>query len=640
MKNILLVNPHCKPPRPSSKLSLRSLADKWGGLDGTIPLGLATIAALTPDNVDVEIWDEGVDGPITPNTKFKQKYDLVGVTGYRNHAQRAKALGHIFRAQGSLTVIGGPGVSAEPELFQDSFDIRFIGEAEYTWPRFLADWEAGNHRSEYRQVSKVDMLHSPPPKWDKLPLKSYLMGAVQTTRGCPFDCEFCDVIYLFGRQARHKSIDQVVSEVCELERRGVRRALFCDDNFIGNPHYAKQLLKELKRLNQSFRDPVSFLAQVSLNVAKDDEFLELMADACFLGAFIGIESPNIESLVEANKKQNYRTDIAADVMKIQSYGLVIQSGMIVGFDHDDASIFDRHFEFYQKTGLMIPTIHLLKAATGTPLWVRLLKEGRVLRLPEPDQATNLECFTNIIPKQLTIPELLSGYISLVERVRDWRHFEARARTVISQIRPRPRIKHRVRWKAILTALLPLAWMDGEARGSTIRLLLYAWRRAPFMVEAILSICWIQYLEAARIPGLRKSVDDRIRQLPANGLDGEREAAAFVVPDAFRKPYKEVFTKLHERVYGGLGDKSRTDDALIDVTRDFITRWGPSFQHFEDHHLVFLEELCDRSIASENSVSNRPSGNGGGPGRPDIGAGRLSDEVLRCVEQELRSVPAG
>lgn len=640
MTNILLVNPLSKPVSPSMKISLRSLAAKWSPLDAVIPLSLATISALTPDDVEVDIWDEAVNGTITARTNFKKDYALAGVTGYVNHAGRMKELGQIFRGHGILTAVGGSGVSAEPELFRDSFDIRFIGEAEYTWPRFLADWDAGNYRSEYRQVSKVDMLYSPPPKWDQLHLRSYLMGAVQTTRGCPFDCEFCDVIYIFGRQARHKSVDQVVAEVRALERKGMTRVLFCDDNFIGNPHYAKELVRGLIRLNQSLHRPVSFYTQISLNLAKDDEMLELMAEANFPGLFIGIESPNIESLIETNKTQNYKTDIANAVRRIQSYGIAIQSGMIVGFDHDDTTIFNRHFEFLQETGLTIPMVNLLKAPKGTPLWLRLVKEGRVIRSPETNQMANTESLSNIIPKQMTLGELLSGYISLLERIRNWNNFEARVRTMISQIERRPNITRRTNWKGAVAFFLPLALIGGEARGATVRLLLHAWRHAPFMIETVLGICSIQYLEAFRIPILKESIRERIRRLDEDGLDGEREAAAFTVPDAFRKPYKDVFPKLHERVYGALDDQSRTDDALINVTRDFLTRWGSGFHHFEDHHLIFLEELCDRSIARENSVSNRPSRNGGGLVHPDLSASRLSDEVLRCVEQELRSSAAG
>jgi radical SAM superfamily enzyme YgiQ (UPF0313 family) len=149
-------------------------------------------------------------------------------------------------------------------------------------------------------------------------------------------------LYIYGRQARHKSIEQVLEEITALERLGEERLFLCDDNFIGNPHYAKALLRALIPVNNAFRHPVAFFTQIMLNVAKDDEMLELLADANFSGLFIGNETPNIESLIETNKPQNYKTDILADIKKILSYGLPITAGMIVGFDHDDISIFDRH----------------------------------------------------------------------------------------------------------------------------------------------------------------------------------------------------------------------------------------------------------------------------------------------------------
>ena len=217
MKKILLITPDFTP----EETRVRSIA---GGLSSLkfmpqktfmAPLGLATVAALTPDDIDVDIWDEAVHGLITDETDFGKDYDLVGVTGYINHLLRVKRLGELFRRRGIPVAVGGPGVSSAPELYRNGFDILFVGEAEYTWPQFIAEWTAGQFRSEYRQVEKLDMTQSPLPRWDKVAadLKQYICGGVQTTRGCPFDCEFCDVIYIYGRQARHKSIEQVLQEV-------------------------------------------------------------------------------------------------------------------------------------------------------------------------------------------------------------------------------------------------------------------------------------------------------------------------------------------------------------------------------------------------------------------------------------------
>jgi hypothetical protein len=614
------------------------------------PLGLATVAALTPDDVEVDIWDEGVDGLVTEQTHFEKGYDLVGVTGYENHSRRMEELGRFFRRRGVPVAVGGPAVSASPEHYRNHFDILFIGEAEYTWPKFIRDFRAGSYRREYRQVSKVDMADSPRPRWDKVRTNRYFVGGVQTTRGCPFDCEFCDVIYIYGRQARHKSIAQVLEEVRALERLGAGAIFFCDDNFIGNPGYAKALLKELIPVNRSFRQPIDFFTQITLNVAKDDALLESLAEANFAGMFIGIETPNIESLIETNKPQNYRTDIVEDVKKIQSYGMPIRAGMIVGFDHDDASIFRSQFEFLQETAIAIPFINTLKAPPGTKLWVRLHREGRVVEFHDlqtalgDGQTAGSEFLTNIVPKRMTRVELLAGYRDLMRQVRDWDHFETRVKTLVSRVRRPP--ADGVSLKLILVALyLILFHLDRHARRVALRLMRYTFRHAPSMVKRVLRLVWNQHIEAVRLPTLLEAIDEQIRRETEGAQNLRPAATVFLVPDSFKKPYRAVFPELYQRVYSGLEDKSRLHDALTEVTYDFLTRWGPSFEEFGEHHRSFLYELCDRTLAKENGNGQHrekappegmPDPNGSfHEGQAAVRLKRLADDVLRVVEQDLR-----
>ncbi len=658
MKKILLISPDFNPELPNLMKSsgtkesrvVRSFLARKGWM---APLGLTTIAALTPDDVDVDIWDEAIRGPIDENTEFKKDYDLAGVTGYTNHFARVTEISSIMRQRGIPVAIGGPGVSAEPEHYREHFDIRFIGEAEYTWPRFIADWKSGRHRPEYRQVAKVDMEHSPLPVWDKVAasLKSYMFGGVQTTRGCPFDCEFCDVISLYGRQARHKPIDAVLEEIRTLERLGIGSIFFCDDNFIGAPRYAKALLKKLIPLNRSFRRPVGFSTQLSLNLAKDDELMELLADANFSGVFIGVETPNLESLVETNKRQNYETDMVAAVRRIHGYSITIFAGMIVGFDHDDPAIFDRQFEFLQRAGIAIPTMNMLKAPTGTRLWVRLHKEGRLVDIASMKQAVDVFPVTNIVPKRMTRVQLMSGYRGLVQRIRDWRNFEARVKVMISQMLRRPKVKPSRSWKRILTFFgFVLFTMDREARRTTIRLFLHTLlrtplRRVPFIMEKVGGLILWQYIHAAQMPYVEEMIGEQIRLESTQGI--EREQATFFVPDAFKEPYKALFPDLYQRVHQGLSDKSRTDNALVEVIYDFLTRWGPTFNRFEEHHRTNLFELCDRTIAKENSEQQQGAGEavalrqvpedtaGLVEGRAAIWLSRLADEVLRSVDRSLR-----
>src|SRR5262249_53109242 len=368
------------------------------------------------------------------------------------------------------------------------------------------------------------------PKWNRDAASRYLLGAVQTTRGCPFDCEFCDVIYIYGRLARHKRVSQVLDEVRTLARLGVERILFCDDNFIGNIRYAKELLEELGSLNRSFRRPLAFFTNVTLNVARDEELLALLAGANFCGVFIGIESPDVSSLEEMNKPQNQTMNIAEAVRKVHSYGIVTQSGMIVGFDHDDCSVFDRHFSFLQETGVPVPMVNLLKAPTGTKLWARLHKERRVFHNPALRSTSNVEPLTNVIPKRMSLVELLAGYIELLERLRDWKNFETRIHGLLSQLRHQPNVRRRPSAAKAVLLVLMLAKMNREGRAATFRLIRYTVKHAPFMLESVMGSVAYQYQETPRLPYLKRFIGDQIRLLQADEMDLHREQQTFTVPD--------------------------------------------------------------------------------------------------------------
>src|SRR5262245_21752754 len=345
MKNILLIAPNFESDfaivremlTPGKKVIRSSM----------VPLQHATLAALTPEGFHVDIWDEGCRDLITEDTKFDKKYDLVGVSGYQAHLPRAIELARIFRKRGVMVVIGGPGVSGAPEVCRGEFDVLFLGEAEHTWARFLNDWKNGIHQKEYRQVDRIDMGVSPPPRWDSIAkdITLYELGAVQTTRGCPFDCEFCDVIYLFGRKPRHKPVEHVIQEIVTLQKLGALRIFLCDDDFVGDPKYAKELLRALVPVNNAFAVPLGFTTQATIDAANDDELLELMADCNFYQLHIGIETPRAESLRDAHKLQNLRTNRVDGCKKIQSYGIAVRALMIVGFDSDDKDIFAEQRQF-------------------------------------------------------------------------------------------------------------------------------------------------------------------------------------------------------------------------------------------------------------------------------------------------------
>ncbi len=605
------------------------------------PLGLATVAGLTPeDDFEVDLWDELVHGRIDDGTSFRRDYDLVGVTGYKAHLPRCREVAAIFRRRGIPVVIGGPGASASPEEYREHFDILFVGEVEKTWPEFLADWRAGRPKREYRQIEKLDLAESPKPRWDSIApdLMKYAMGGVQTTRGCPFDCEFCDVIYLFGRRARHKPIATVLEEIAALERLGVRSIFFCDDEFIGDRAYAKELLRAMIPLNNSFARPLTYSTQLTMNLSKDPELLELMADANFNLVFIGIETPNHDSLKETHKLQNVRRDLAADVRTILSYGIAIRAGIIVGFDHDGPDIFDMQYEFIQRACLPSLAINMLKAPLGTKLWSRLRQEGRVVSVAQFHGKGHPRTYTNILPKRMTRLQLLAGYRSLLERLHTWDAFRERIEGLVSAVQRRP-----------LVAEPPMTFDEAMARCTAMRvseegrrtiesILRHTERTAPYMMRRvkILIVQHVMYLGtlAKLLPQCDRQIDVEAREDLRLAVDNR----AIPVPVAFRTSFNSIFPVVYRRAYLNLEDRGHLPEALTEIFVDFLVRWGDSFERLEPFHVTFLEEICDRTCAKHNGRPPESFVPVTDPEAavPDVRRIRLADDILKAVEQTLVS----
>ena len=332
-------------------------------------LSLPTVAGLTPREHEVVLCDENVE-PID----FDTDADIVGLTGYVVHAKRLFDIAAEFRRRGKFLVAGGPFASLCPERLRDRVDVVFVDEAEYSWPQFLEDYAAGSWKPEYRQLEKPSMHDSPLPRFDLLKLDRYRTMTIQFARGCPFQCEFCDIIVMYGRRPRTKTVAQVMAEVREIHRLGLRRIFVVDDNFIGNKKEAKELLHALVEWQESNGYPMELMTEVTLNVAQDDELLQLMREANFTTIFVGIETPRAASLEETHKLQNLRGSILDSVHRIQRAGIEVMAGMIVGFDHDDTSIFEEQFHFIQQARIPISMTGLLNAMpTDAPL--RASEEG-------------------------------------------------------------------------------------------------------------------------------------------------------------------------------------------------------------------------------------------------------------------------
>jgi radical SAM superfamily enzyme YgiQ (UPF0313 family) len=385
-------------------------------------LSMPTVAGLTPREHDVVLCDENVD-PID----FDVPADIVGITGYIVHKQRMFEIIDEFRRRGRFVAVGGPYASLCPEDLRGRCDALFVGEAEESWPQFLEDFAAGRARAEYATLEKPDLSLAPPPRFDLLKVDQYQAMTIQFGRGCPFRCEFCDIIVVYGRRPRTKGIEQVMAEVRECHRLGARQIFIADDNFIANKSEAKELLRALAVWGRANGYPIAFGTELSVNVAQDEELLDLMRSANMTTVFLGIESPRKASLEETKKTQNVRGDLVEQVHKIQSYGLQVQAGMIVGFDNDDVDIFDEQLRFLQEARIPLVMLNLLQAFPKTPLYERVRAEGRLI---SDDSVQHLVGVSNIDPAGMTRLELYRGYRRLLREVYSVENFGARVRAFL------------------------------------------------------------------------------------------------------------------------------------------------------------------------------------------------------------------
>jgi radical SAM superfamily enzyme YgiQ (UPF0313 family) len=373
-KKLLLIEPGSALTFAFGEVSsLRKLFKRRGGI---MNAALATIAALTPkDEFDITIVDEKLQ-----DVDFEAHWDMVGVTAILTQYKRAREIIAEFTRRGVLVVCGGSSVSLSPERWRPYADVLIIGEAERIWPQFVADYLAGRHQKEYRETERFDLSISPVPDYSCFsePVKGlYFIGIVQTSRGCPFNCEFCDVINYVGRKMRYKPLDTVMREIEQMRKMGFNVVFLADDNFPADRENATEILKALRDWNRRQRQRLSFFTQLSIDTARDDDFLHLAAEAGLLNVCVGIESPNIESLKEAGKFQNMRSDMISDLKKFQQFGIQVVGTTIVGFDHDDLSIFRQHLDFHKKSGVPKVQVFPLQAPDGSALKSASSKRGDI-----------------------------------------------------------------------------------------------------------------------------------------------------------------------------------------------------------------------------------------------------------------------
>ena len=414
MADVVLINPRFEISFWGLEHALPFMGKRANMPVAALPL----LAALTPQQHRVTIVDENVE-PVDFDRCARA--DIVGVTGMVVQRQRMREILTELRARGVFTAVGGPWITVQEDYFEGLADVVFIGEAEETWPQFLADWGRGCAAARYEQAEKTDLSLVPPPRLDLLKTRHYAFGSVQFSRGCPFLCEFCDIIVVFGRKPRLKTPAQVIAELENLRAHRMSTVFIVDDNLIGNKNAIKGLLKHVIAWQQANGFPISFVTEASLDLADDEELMRLMVDAGIEAVFVGIESTNAESLREARKLQNVRgRDSMVDkVRRIQDAGMEVWAGMILGFDHDDATAFDAHRRFLEAARINTAMVGMLSAVPKTPLHARLAAAGRL------DPADNPAHGTNVIPLKMSRDQLSDGYIGLMARLYEWPAYFAR-----------------------------------------------------------------------------------------------------------------------------------------------------------------------------------------------------------------------
>lgn len=411
------------PQYPETFWSLKYSLSFVGKKASIPPLGLLTIASLLPQNWETKLIDLNVE-------KLSEKdiiwADYIFISAMITQKESTKQIIHKCKEHNKKIVAGGPLFTSLPEEFPE-VDHLVLDEGEVTLPQFLKDLENSQTQKYYRSEIKPDLSKSPIPKWDLIKQKYYMKMAIQCSRGCPYDCEFCDVVKLNGKIPRTKTPLQVIKELEALHQTGWKGSIFfVDDNFIGDKNKTKKILKGISRWKRLRKSNFTFMTQVSLNISEDQELMNLMKKAGFNSVFIGLETPSEESLAECGKFQNKGRDLISSVLTLYKNGFEVSAGFIVGFDSDDETIFKRQIEFIQNTGVVVAMIGMLQALPGTRLYKRLKKENRLLG---SGSGNNTDFSTNFIP-QLPISILQEGYKNIVSTIYSPKEYYGRVLTFI------------------------------------------------------------------------------------------------------------------------------------------------------------------------------------------------------------------
>ena len=435
MMKILLVYPQNPDTFWSFKHIMKFVARKAA----FPPLGLLTVGSMLPEDWEKKLIDMNVTDLTDAHIDWA---DMVFISAMIVQKDSATEVIARCNAHGRTVVAGGPYFSSLQEPC-DGVDHFVLNEAEITLPLFLEDLAAGCPKKVYTSTERPDIGRTPIPMWSLINLKKYVTMPVQYSRGCPFNCEFCDIIIMNGRIPRTKSTEQIIAEIDSLYHAGWRGAVFIvDDNFIGNTPKVKKMLPELVAWQKRMKYPFTFLTEASTDLAEDLELLELMSAANFYKVFVGLETPNLESLKECGKYQNTRIDLKTAVQTIHQHGIQVMGGFIIGFDNDTSSVFDAQIRFIQQIGVVTAMVGVLTALPQTRLWRRLKQENRLI---SESSGENTGINLNFIPK-MGMEKLQSGYQSIVSTIYSPKYYYKRINTFVKSFTPRA--KTHLQWRDI------------------------------------------------------------------------------------------------------------------------------------------------------------------------------------------------
>ena len=423
--NALLVYPEFPDTYWNFKHALKFL----GKRSAQPPLGLMTVAALLPADWKKRLVDTNVERLLERDLAWA---DVVLVSAMHIQRDSLAAIVDRCRARGLRTVVGGP-IASSLSASDLKADHVVIGEAESLIAELARGLEQGTAKPIYQAAERPEMAISPLPDLSLIKMRRYSTMPVQYSRGCPFNCEFCDIIEIYGRRPRTKAVAQVLAELDQLREAGWRETVFIvDDNFIGNKARAKELCQALAEWRSQYKTSFDFNTEASLNLADDPELMQLMKDAGFVSVFLGIETPDESGLIASNKLQNTHRSLLDSVATIQSYGMQVMGGFILGFDTDREDIFDRMVEFIQKSGIPVAMVGLLQAMPGTQLFRRLRTEGRILDAGRGDNTCDR---LNFIP-HMDATRLIEGYRSVLTRIYSCEAYYERVKLYLSRTQPR------------------------------------------------------------------------------------------------------------------------------------------------------------------------------------------------------------